>query len=283
MTVIKLVEELDAGPIAAQSAFPVGPEDDAGAVYDRAAEVGGRAARARCFRTRRSRRSPSDGRHLRREDRPRRPRRSTSPSRRRRSNRVRALSPHIGARAELDGRPVTIWRARLEDGAVRPGRGAAGRRRRMGYEAVPARRCGERRACPARRLRGRPPGLRGRRVRRPRVRRRGRRGSTRATGRSPSGSRTARCSASATLDHGIEALGRRPVRKLDPPVRAALRLGAYQLGYLDGVAPHAAVNESVELVRAARLERAVAVHERGDAAARRRAPRSARRRCPKGR
>jgi 16S rRNA (cytosine967-C5)-methyltransferase len=28
-----------------------------------------------------------------------------------------------------------------------------------------------------------------------------------------------------TSDHGIEALGRRPVRKLDPPVRAALRIG----------------------------------------------------------
>jgi 16S rRNA (cytosine967-C5)-methyltransferase len=59
------------------------------------------------------------------------------------------------------------------------------------------------------------------------------------------------------LDHAIETLGRRPVRKLDPPVRAALRLGAYQLGYLDGVPRYAAVNESVELVRRARLERAV--------------------------
>jgi 16S rRNA (cytosine967-C5)-methyltransferase len=59
-----------------------------------------------------------------------------------------------------------------------------------------------------------------------------------------------------TLDHAIETLGRRPVRKLDPPVRAALRLGAYQLGYSD-TAPHAAANESVELVRGARLERAV--------------------------
>jgi 16S rRNA (cytosine967-C5)-methyltransferase len=59
-----------------------------------------------------------------------------------------------------------------------------------------------------------------------------------------------------TLDHAIEMLGRRPVRKLDPPVRAALRLGAYQLGYTE-TAPHAAVNESVELVRRARLERAV--------------------------
>src|SRR6267142_601943 len=59
-----------------------------------------------------------------------------------------------------------------------------------------------------------------------------------------------------TLDHAIETLGHRPVRKLDPPVKAALRLGAYQLGYLE-VAPHAAANESVELVRASRLERAV--------------------------
>jgi 16S rRNA (cytosine967-C5)-methyltransferase len=60
-----------------------------------------------------------------------------------------------------------------------------------------------------------------------------------------------------TLDHALEALGRRPVRRLDPPVRAALRLGAYQLGFLEGVPRYAAVNESVELVRAARLERAV--------------------------
>ena len=61
-----------------------------------------------------------------------------------------------------------------------------------------------------------------------------------------------------TLDHGIETLGRRPVRKLDPPVRAALRIGAYQIAFLPGVAPHAAVNETVELVRQAGLERAVA-------------------------
>ena len=60
-----------------------------------------------------------------------------------------------------------------------------------------------------------------------------------------------------TLDHAIETLGRRPVRKLDPPVRAALRLGCYQLAFLDGVPRYAAVNESVELVRKARLERAV--------------------------
>ena len=61
-----------------------------------------------------------------------------------------------------------------------------------------------------------------------------------------------------TLDHGIETLGRRPVRKLDPPVRAALRIAAYQLAFLEGIPDRAAVHESVELVRAAGLERAVA-------------------------
>jgi 16S rRNA (cytosine967-C5)-methyltransferase len=60
------------------------------------------------------------------------------------------------------------------------------------------------------------------------------------------------------LDYAIETLGRRPVRKLDAPVLAALRIGAYQLAYMGSVPAHAAVNESVELVRAARLERAVA-------------------------
>jgi 16S rRNA (cytosine967-C5)-methyltransferase len=60
-----------------------------------------------------------------------------------------------------------------------------------------------------------------------------------------------------TLDHAIEELGRRPVRKLDPPVRAALCLGGYELGFME-TPRHAAVNEAVQLVRRARLERAVA-------------------------
>jgi 16S rRNA (cytosine967-C5)-methyltransferase len=59
-----------------------------------------------------------------------------------------------------------------------------------------------------------------------------------------------------TLDFGIGQLGKRPVRKLDPPVLASLRLGAYQLAFTDQ-AEHAVVDDAVELVRAARLERAV--------------------------
>ena len=50
-------------------------------------------------------------------------------------DRVRALSPHIGARTELHGRPVTVWRARLEDGAFVPVEVQPAGGTRMSYEA----------------------------------------------------------------------------------------------------------------------------------------------------
>jgi 16S rRNA (cytosine967-C5)-methyltransferase len=53
----------------------------------------------------------------------------------------------------------------------------------------------------------------------------------------------------ATLDHVIERLARRPAGRLDAPVLAALRLGVFQLAYLDRVPAHAAVGESVELAK----------------------------------
>ena len=39
VTIHRTVKELDAGPIAAQRAFPIGDQDDAGAVYDKAARL----------------------------------------------------------------------------------------------------------------------------------------------------------------------------------------------------------------------------------------------------
>ena len=54
-----------------------------------------------------------------------------------------------------------------------------------------------------------------------------------------------------TLDHLIEELAGRPIARLDPPVRAALRLGLYQLLFLDRVPTHAAVGEAVELAKRA--------------------------------
>jgi 16S rRNA (cytosine967-C5)-methyltransferase len=53
-----------------------------------------------------------------------------------------------------------------------------------------------------------------------------------------------------TLDHAIERLGGRPVEAMDAPVRAGIRLGAYELAFLDGVPARASVNEAVELVKA---------------------------------
>jgi 16S rRNA (cytosine967-C5)-methyltransferase len=53
-----------------------------------------------------------------------------------------------------------------------------------------------------------------------------------------------------SLDYMIEQLAR-PVGELDARTLAALRLGLYQLAFLDGVAAHAVVGESVELAKGA--------------------------------
>jgi methionyl-tRNA formyltransferase len=50
-------------------------------------------------------------------------------------NQVRALSPHIGARAELNGRPVIVWRARVADDRAEPVEVQPAGGRRMSYEA----------------------------------------------------------------------------------------------------------------------------------------------------
>lgn len=51
------------------------------------------------------------------------------------------------------------------------------------------------------------------------------------------------------LDFYLERLCATPLKKLEVPVLAALRLGAYQLLFLDRVPDHAAVSESVDLAR----------------------------------
>ena len=54
------------------------------------------------------------------------------------------------------------------------------------------------------------------------------------------------------LDFLIEHFSGRGLGRLDPEVRRALRMGIYQIRYLDRVPRHAAVSESVELVKRAR-------------------------------
>ena len=131
VSIIKLASELDAGPIAAQRAFAIGDEDDAGAVYARAAEIAVElldgVLDAPRFREQKG--EPTYAEKITAADRELDLSRPEEALRR-----IRALSPHIGARAELEGRPVTIWRARLEDGKLVPLEVQPDGRRRMTYE-----------------------------------------------------------------------------------------------------------------------------------------------------
>jgi 16S rRNA (cytosine967-C5)-methyltransferase len=54
-----------------------------------------------------------------------------------------------------------------------------------------------------------------------------------------------------TLDAGLDRLLDRPLRRLDPPVHAALRLGMYELLFADATPDHAAVDQAVELTKQA--------------------------------
>jgi methionyl-tRNA formyltransferase len=129
VTIHRTVKELDAGPIAAQRAFPIGPRDDAGDVFRRAAEL---AVELLDFApeftpqpeegvTYADKITPSD-----------RLLDLTNPVDA--DRRIRALSPHIGARAVLHGKNVTIWRARLEGGELVPEEVQPDGRRRMSYD-----------------------------------------------------------------------------------------------------------------------------------------------------
>ena len=61
------------------------------------------------------------------------------------------------------------------------------------------------------------------------------------------------------LDFLLERRLETTVDRLDPPVALALRLGAYQLRFLQRIPPSAAVNESVELVKKARKSSAASL------------------------
>jgi 16S rRNA (cytosine967-C5)-methyltransferase len=60
------------------------------------------------------------------------------------------------------------------------------------------------------------------------------------------------------LDFLIERYSGRPAARLDAEVRIALRMGIYQLRYLERVPAHAAIHESVELVKRAKKRSAAA-------------------------
>ena len=134
VSIIRLVRELDAGPIAAQDRFPIGPEDDAGRVYARAATVAA-ALLDDVLPNPEFRPQPEDGVTYAHKIAPQDRELDLGAAPQEVVNRVRALSPHIGARAVVDGRPLIVWRARVGEGGelelleVQPSG-----RRRMTYE-----------------------------------------------------------------------------------------------------------------------------------------------------
>ena len=115
VTIHETVRELDAGPIAAQRAFPIGPDDDAGVVFGRAADLAVELLDDVLDGQPQFRAQPDEGATY--AD-------KITPADRELDldappvgvhNRVRALSPHIGARATVDGRRLTVWRTRVVD------------------------------------------------------------------------------------------------------------------------------------------------------------------------
>jgi methionyl-tRNA formyltransferase len=136
VTIIRLVSEVDAGPIAAQRGFAIEADDDAGEVFARAADAAVDllddvlADPARAFRDQSGEVTYAE--------------KITAVDRVLDLARpavelvsvVRALSPHIGARAEIRGRDVTVWRARVgDDGDFVPVEIQPDGGRRMSYEA----------------------------------------------------------------------------------------------------------------------------------------------------
>lgn len=109
VTIHRTTKELDAGPIAAQEAFAIAPDDDAGAVYARAAEVAahllGDVLPDPSFTP-----QPDEGvtyaEKIGAADRELDPARPAQEL----VNRVRALSPHIGAKLG----DMIVWKARAE-------------------------------------------------------------------------------------------------------------------------------------------------------------------------
>ena len=248
VTIHRTTKELDAGPIAAQEAFEIGPEDDAGVVYARAAEVAARLLDGvlddPTFTP-----QPDRGVTYAEKITPGRSRaRSVTAGDRAREPRPRAVPAHRSARWAISssGRRASTAARSSRSKSSPPAAGAWTTRRISVADVSPARRAAyevllrvfEQEAYADRAFRTAAKGLDER---------------ERGFAQRLAYGAVQRV---RTLDHAIETLGKRPVRKLDPPVRAALRLGAYQLGYTE-TAPHAAANESVELVRRARLERAV--------------------------
>ena len=114
VTIHRTTAELDAGPIAAQEAFDIAPADDAGSVYLRAAEVAARLLND-VLPDPHFEPQPGDGATYAEKIGPADRELDLTRPAGELVDRIRGLSPHIGARAVVDGRPLVIWKARAGD------------------------------------------------------------------------------------------------------------------------------------------------------------------------
>jgi methionyl-tRNA formyltransferase len=133
VTIHRTTAELDAGPIAEQRAFPIGSDDDAGVVFERAAGVALEIL-DEALPEPRFEQQPDEGVTYAEKIGPADRELDWSRPADELHDRIRALSPHIGARGELDGRPVIVWRSRVTDGQLEILEVQPEGRRRMAYE-----------------------------------------------------------------------------------------------------------------------------------------------------
>ena len=119
VTIHRTTAELDAGPIAAQRKFPIAPEDDAGAIYAKSAPIAVELLE-QVLEHPRFEPQPGEGVTYAEKLTPQDRELDSSRPPQELLNRIRALSPHVGARAELHGREVIVWRARIDDGRLEP-------------------------------------------------------------------------------------------------------------------------------------------------------------------
>jgi methionyl-tRNA formyltransferase len=132
-TLHRTTPELDAGPVAARRAFPLEPDDDAGAIFARSAELAvellGTVLERPLFMPQAGE-GATYAEKLTAADRELDPGEPPEQALRR----IRALSPHIGARTELHGRRLTVWKAAIVDGELRPLEVQPEGGRRMAYD-----------------------------------------------------------------------------------------------------------------------------------------------------
>ncbi len=131
VTIHRTVAELDAGPVAAEEAFPI-EELDAGAVFARCGEIAARLLDGVLPEPRFEQQDDAGATYAEKIRPADRELDLGDPADA--SRRVRALSPHIGARAALHGRRVTIWSGHVDGGTFVPDVVQPEGRSRMTYD-----------------------------------------------------------------------------------------------------------------------------------------------------